>query len=73
MNKQEKRRFIVELVTTIEIEILRKIPEMPERWDGRELRQYIADRFSASIMGEISDKRSRRYREYLNDLMVKGL
>lgn len=45
VTKQEKRQFINELVSSVRDSVLAKVNEMPEAWDGIELRQYLADKF----------------------------
>lgn len=71
MTKSEKVKFIRSLVNAVRSEIIGKVPEMPEEWDGIELRQYIADRFSDSvIMGVMSP---RRRRDYDNEILVRNL
>lgn len=45
MNKQEKKEFIENLIEDVKTEILTKINQIPEDWNGVELRMYIADKF----------------------------
>jgi hypothetical protein len=44
---------------------------MPEDWEGRELRQYIADTFK-NIPFQLN-KGSKEYREYKNTISVTNL
>lgn len=48
MTKKEKRAFMRELTRNILRDALAKVPNMPEEWDGHELRRYLADKFLAS-------------------------
>ena len=71
MTKTEKVKFVRSLVNAIRAEIIGKVPDMPEEWDGHELRQYIADRFSDRVlMGAMSP---RRKKDYENDVLVRNL
>ena len=38
--------------------------EIPEEWDGHELRELLADTFNRERGGVLKDRRSKRYREY---------
>lgn len=44
MTKREKKRFVRDLLTTIQESILKEVDQMPDDWDGVELRRRIADR-----------------------------
>lgn len=44
MTKREKKRFVRDLIGTIQQSILEEVNQMPEDWDGVELRRRIADR-----------------------------
>lgn len=71
MNKQQQVDFIEELVTNVKVDIKQRVrAEAPESWDGVELRQYIADKFSEAVMKNAMS-RSRR-REYNNTIRVSG-
>jgi hypothetical protein len=71
MTTAERERFINELVQSVKSEILSKVENMPNSWDGIEIRQYISDRFSEVVFkGTMS--RSRK-REYNNTLYTTNL
>jgi len=63
MTQQEKRRFINELMTTLKRDILAKVPDMPEQWDGHELRRYIADRAIDCCFIPMQGKRAKEYKQ----------
>jgi hypothetical protein len=71
VTKAGKQKFIAELIDNVKREIITKVPQMPEEWDGIELRQYIADRFAACV---ISDTMSQhRKRDYNNVIVTTAL
>lgn len=72
MTLQEKRDFIQSLIETVETEIMNKTGKMPENWDGHELRLYIKDKFSDVVWGDVN-KKSKRYRDYKNTVLVDNL
>lgn len=72
MTKQEKRRFIRELFTTIQKELVGKVNQMPEEWNGIELRQLAADKFAESTILKRHDLR-RRFNEYRHAVIIRNL
>lgn len=73
MTRDEKRQFIADLCTAVSKHAMSKVAEMPEEWDGHELRQYLADEFSREISTLMRAKRSRRVRQYNNTIAVTNL
>lgn len=73
MDIPEKLRFINDLTDNVKMDIIKKVADMPEEWDGIELRWYIAGKFSElpSYGGSYS-RRSKRYQDYRNFIMTKG-
>jgi hypothetical protein len=69
MDKTSKQKFIAEYMSRIENSIMDKVEKMPEDWNGFELRQYIADRFTSEIIGM---EKSRKH-AYLNAVIVENL
>jgi len=49
MKLTERRQKIDSLMDNIKKQILWAAAYMPEEWDDREIRQYIADRFHVAI------------------------
>jgi uncharacterized protein YbdZ (MbtH family) len=43
MNKNEKIKFINDLLDSVKQSILKNVDNMPEGWNGEEIRQYIVD------------------------------
>lgn len=70
MPKPEQQQFVNDLIDNVKQELLAL--DYPENWDGIEFRWLIADRFSQVVFGDIGrNKRSKRYRDYLNDIRTK--
>lgn len=73
MTKKEQLRFCNELIHNIAVEIRGKVKNFPEEWDGIELREYIAEKFSLASF-TIKEKHNRsRLRAYRNEVLVRGL
>lgn len=60
-----KAMFIRELCNNVRDELVAKIARMPPEWDGRELRELVADSFEACRMPVDDKKRRRDYRNYV--------
>lgn len=73
MTKAGKKRFIRDLIKNTQGTILANIDKMPNEWDGIELRQYIADKFSESIYVPFTGNEKMRRREYKNEVLVRNL
>ncbi|MCK4384693.1 MAG: hypothetical protein KAW52_00375 [candidate division Zixibacteria bacterium] len=70
MDIPEKCRFINELINNVQMEVVERVRDMPEDWDGRELRWYIAEKFNEAIFDR--DKRGKRYQDYKNFIITTG-
>jgi hypothetical protein len=66
--KKTREEFINEHIDAIKKQILKK--ELPEHWEGLELKQYIADVFQGDLKSYF---RPKRLREYRNDVLVNNL
>jgi hypothetical protein len=71
MNATDKRIFINELTGCVVRNALHRVPDMPEEWDGHELRQYIVDCFKAEARPILLV--GKRRRNYVNTVAVKNL
>ena len=73
MIKKQQERFIKELALSVVAGIVSDIRKgnLPESWDGFELRQLLADRFERSTMG--ASFTGRRKAEYRNTVLVNDL
>lgn len=71
MDKDKKLVLVDELIGSVRASILEKVGQMPEDWDGIELRQYIADKFSEVVFKDtLTGKRAKDYR---NEVIVRNL
>jgi len=77
MDQPRQEQFVNELVENIRRDVVRQIMtgRIPSEWDGHELRQLLADRFtqSASLSDDMRNKRSKRRRDYENTVIVNNL
>ena len=62
MTASNRKRFIRGLCNNVRNKILSKVAQMPDDWDGIELRSYIAACFAECKMGNLAGKRLRDYR-----------
>lgn len=67
-----KRAFIRALCRSVEREILRAVPNMPNEWDGNELREMLASVFHESRSTAMRENRARR-RAFDNERLVRNL
>jgi len=72
MDIPEKLKFINDLVDSVKMDIVKKVKDMPEEWDGIELRWLIAEKFMGEVGARHKDKRSKRYQDYWNFIITKG-
>ncbi len=65
--------FAESLIESIRREVTRNILQgkIPEAWDGIELRQYLADKFTDSTFPDLL--KGKRKRNYKNTLIVSNI
>lgn len=75
MSARQKRAFIRELSDNIRDSLLEKVSNMPEEWDGHELRCLLAERHrqSASMSLIIKEPRGKRARKFNNTVLIQNL
>lgn len=76
MTKAGKRKFMRELCRNVLAGALAHVENMPDEWNGVELRYYMADRFAVQAVtySRGPDRAGqRRYREYKNTVLVNNL
>lgn len=76
MTRDEQRTFIRELMESVEIRLLNALEagKIPETWDGYELRELLYEHFDdARMRAMVEGKRSSRYRNYRNHVLVNNL
>lgn len=63
MVKEERERFINELIESVRTEILHNAKKIPDNWSGHQLRVFVADYFnSQAFFGMMDLKRQEDYR-----------
>jgi len=72
MDKQEKIEFITRIMDDLKETMISRVYNMPEDWDGVELRWYIIDK-SKNVDFSSYKKTSKRYKDYANTMLVRNL
>lgn len=70
LTKAGKEKFIRDLCASVQASVLAQVANMPDDWDGFELRQYLADKFEDAAHVRMDAKRKR---EYKNTVAVRNL
>lgn len=72
MNNQEKKQFVKSILSSLQEAVTKKINDMPEEWDGHEIRKFIADYYDChyTITSAMIGKRKK---DYDNTLTVSNL
>ena len=81
MTKAQKKQFIRDLIANVQKDVLAKVDEMPETWDGIELREYITSKFADTTqLFTWKPVRRRegianfdRVRDYNNEVITRNL
>lgn len=68
MTKLEQRAFIKELCNNVRDELVKA--DIPDNWDGVELRRLIAVRFQRVVMGDLKGARLKAYR---NECLIRNI
>lgn len=72
MDRNERRKFVSDLIENVEQSILARLDDMPDEWNGIELRQYIAESFTARCQPSRFVPSARK-RSYRNEVLVRNL
>jgi len=72
-NKTEQEQFLKDLTQNILDDILGHLSDgdIPENWDGIELRWLLAEKFTDSA--SLCDKATKRRKDYKNWMLVNNL
>jgi len=70
MTLAEKCTFIDQLTENVRRQVIRRVEQLPEEWDGIELRRLIARAFEEAVMGSWSRKQAR---DFNNECTVRNL
>jgi hypothetical protein len=73
MTKAEKMQFVLDLTESVRNEWQDKLKagNVPESWDGHEIRQWLADKFDQERTHLMGDR--KRLNSYRNDVLVNNL
>jgi len=72
MTNKEQIIFVKDLISNIQGEILSKSSEFPKDWNGRHLRQYMADCFKECVFVGTQLK-GKEKKNYVNDVIINNL
>lgn len=72
LTAKDKKTFIRNLCNSIRDELVGKVKDMPEEWDGMELRELLAEKFRRETYDVMKDNR-KRMRAYRNEVIVRNL
>jgi hypothetical protein len=73
MSKSQKEIFINDLMNSIKKDLLKNIDKYPESWDGIEIRWLIEEFCNGIVWKGVIDKRSKRYKDYRNEIICNNL
>jgi len=73
MNRKDQEKFVRDLIATVQKRILAKLPNVPEEWNGMELRWLIGEHFEKAAPYSASKRQEKRYRAYYNETLVRDL
>ena len=78
MTKEDQAKLIDNFMNSMHESFAEKIYDLPENWDGFEIRHWIAEKFDSENLLSKNRKPSssnlrRRRRECENDIIVKNL
>lgn len=71
MNAEEKEQFITDLTNGIASHFLGKVKDLPEDWDGHELRQWMVDTWKREAIWRPME--GKRMKDYRNEVLVRNL
>ena len=71
MDKKEKEMFIRNILYCLEASLLLGIKNIPEEWDGTELRWLVAEKVKDIVL--YGNKKEKRYRDFKNECLVRNL
>ena len=77
MTREDQESFVRDLCCSIANEVTKKIAtgQIPEEWDGHELRVLLAEKFkdSATMSTIVKEPRRARARNYRNIVLTNNL
>lgn len=73
MNLPEKDKFVHSIVDDLKKSILAKVDQMPDNWDGLEIRQFIKDYYTQHYAHVGTAFTGKRKKEYNNEILINNL
>ena len=75
LTREEQLQFMKNAMDTMMEDFEKNIKngKIPEDWDGVELRWYIRDKASEFVWSDMRNKKSKRYKDYDNIILVNNL
>lgn len=71
MTEDEKKRFINDIILDFKKEVDKDIEKIPKEWKGKELRQYLADRFTGKLLQfKMNRSELKKYKEDLSNSLL---
>ena len=71
MTKEEKTQFIKDMMFNMEMKFKSAVDKMPDDWTGKEIRQYMSDKFQSDVAFlKMSRKERQLYEEDLSNSML---
>lgn len=64
MTPKDRAAFVTNLCNSVRDQVVSRTPDMPDAWDGHELRELLADLFAGERSSVLQDKRNGRYRDF---------
>lgn len=71
MTKKDQRRIITEMITGLRKRMIENLPNVPDTWDGIELRQWLTDVANEVYVMRPMDR--RRMQAYRNNKLTRNL
>jgi len=68
MEKVDQLRIATDLCNSLKEEITKRVPHIPENWDGHEIREWISDFFKAHYAYSDSLLQKKRKADYKREL-----
>lgn len=72
MTRADQKTFINTVCKNLKKGLLEKIKDIPEEWDGHELRLWVKDYYETNFVVTSAMKGSR-LKDYKNEIIVKNL
>lgn len=73
MTTRQQKTFIRGLCNTIRNDLAERVKDMPDTWDGHELRELLALAFERSASMSVLRRDRCRMREFRNTVCVQNL